>query len=194
MDTLTFKQYLAIPADYRSVSEFRARRLVRSEQGATLEPVRISDSLTRTREGDTPDGYLVAKATAYALGEQVPHFSLTGELWKSERHYRNDWEQSGFISGGAMGEEIAARWPEFAIIERLHLADAITGEPMHALANGWYFYSQGDHDAAARALRVPSEELPTELDEVAFREFAISQRARWAEEAEQGRAFLRWDS
>ncbi len=45
--------------------------------------------------------------------------------------------ERNMVGGGAMGDTIAAAFPEFAIFNRLHLCD-FDGAPMYALSNGYY--------------------------------------------------------
>lgn len=61
----------------------------------------------------------------------------------------------------ATGRPELADFPELATILNLHLCDAHTGTPMHALANGWYFLRGGGTAAqAANALHCDVSELP----------------------------------
>ena len=66
--------------------------------------------------------YIHPKFTA--VFEVDRYFSLTGEVEGAS---------------GAVGDQIAALAPEFAPLNRLHLRDAVTGIPMHAVANGAYY-------------------------------------------------------
>jgi hypothetical protein len=81
---------------------------------------------------------------------------------------------------------------------------------MHAVANGWYFYSGDarrweesrpnetwhnresltDVERAARALHIPVADLPEGLDREGFAAFADSLRGRWAAMAADARALL----
>lgn len=192
MPAMTLQEFLATPEDYRTVShETHRLKILRLVDGVTtLEPVTITDKLAATWSRTTPDGFYVARAEVRALGEQAPSFSLTGEHWKSERHYREGWERSGLYGLGAMGDTLAELWPHLAPLNALHLANAIDGRPMYAQENGWYHYTQGDHDAAARALRVDPSDLPRDMDEDGFRVFHNAQVPRWAREAAEGRAII----
>jgi len=140
-------------------------------------------------------------------------FSVTGSLW--ERH--GTWngracKRNGRDSdaGGQIVAEIRTAAPELAPILAVHLA-APDGTPMHAEANGWYFYSgraatyereqvaagrdygysrqleMSDHDRAARALNIPPADLPADMDRDAFRAFVASLAGRWAEQAAAAR-------
>lgn len=115
--------------------------------------------------------------------------------------------------GGADHETILRAAPELAPLVVAHLADP-DGTPMHAEANGWYFYSgkaadyergmvtagqdygysreleTPDRDRAARALHIPAEDLPTGLDREGFSAFVASLADRWQEQANAARAVL----
>lgn len=136
------------------------------------------------------------------------------------------WEKRGTWSGraacrngrdpahvGADHALILEAAPELAPIVAAHLC-APDGTPMHALANGWYFYSgkassherrmvaagkdygysrsleTSDHDRAARALHIPPANLPENMTEEQFREFAESLAPVWAELARAAREAL----
>jgi len=143
---------------------------------------------TKTFTVDRPDGAHLKITIEERLGD--PHFSdgfsVTGSLWeatgrrsgKDLRRARRDPDVSGCIH-----EEILAAAPQLAPVVAVHLADP-EGLPMHAKANGWYFYSGGasawerrqiaagndlgysrllrrsDHDRAADALHIDPADLP----------------------------------
>jgi hypothetical protein len=67
----------------------------------------------------------------HAMGKQKPYFSLT--YWAHRAGFENQLQE-----GGANHEEILKRFPQFADLAKLHLAD-IDGVPMHVVANGWYW-------------------------------------------------------
>lgn len=80
----------------------------------------------------TPDYKVVVKLSDECKnGHQ--DFSITGIEWeKGKAHnYRNR------IHGGACGDDIASRFPEFEIFNRLHLCD-YNGVPMYPVGNGMY--------------------------------------------------------
>ena len=224
MSSLTLREFLAIHPDYRAVTREprRCARLVLDPAtGATvLEEVTIREDYiarmarsVRDSSYGTTNGsvYVTATARTHSLGEQAPYFSLTGDVWTSAAGAASGADRYN-LGGGMMHETILRTWPQLQPIADLHLADAITGEPMHALANGWYFYcgkarahedarrewqpadrepySLSDHVRAANALRVAPEELPEGLDEAGFREFVASLAGRWAREAAEGRALI----
>jgi hypothetical protein len=120
--------------------------------------------IRRTLTRDMPNGSRVVaeiEVRIAAEGEQFvnglsPAFSVTGSVWEArgsqsgaarERRYRRmltDGRNPGPASepdvSGCVHEEIARAFPELAQVIRMHLSDPITGEPMHAEANGWYWY------------------------------------------------------
>jgi hypothetical protein len=160
-------------------------------------------------EGDGSDGL-----SAY--------FAVTCDGWEK----RGTW--SGRVAalhgrestfGGSCHDLILSVAPELAPIVAVHLA-SLNGEPMHAVVNGWYFYSgecstyerarvaagenlysenlkMSDHDRAARALRLGPDELPTGLDKQGFADFAESLKDRWLRDAAAARevmaAMVDWD-
>jgi hypothetical protein len=75
------------------------------------------------------------------------YFSLTGELyephgtWSGKARHENEREPD---SGGQITDEVLRAFPKLAGFARMHLSDLETGEPMHAEANGWYWYSSYD--------------------------------------------------
>lgn len=131
-------------------------------------------------------------------------FSVTGALyephgtWSGKAQYTNGRYPD---ASGAMHEEILQFAPELAPLVSVHLADP-NGVPMHAVANGWYFYSGAargyeesrneswhnpeglsDLERGARALNIPAADLPAGMDKEQFAAFAESLRGRWAEQA-----------
>lgn len=70
-------------------------------------------------------------AQTKVIGEQSPYFAVGGEIF---RPGARDWECCGCLH-----DEISKAWPEVRPLIALHLSDALTGEPMHAEANGWYW-------------------------------------------------------
>jgi hypothetical protein len=84
-----------------------------------------------------PKGYkgqLIAIAQAYHLGgNQHPHFSVTGEISTPSERNRGDAQ-----CGGCLHKEILKAFPQLKPLIDLHLSNADDGEPMHAVANGYY--------------------------------------------------------
>ena len=134
------------------------------------------------------------------------HFSVTAELWDTERRFRAHREPD---AGGCMHAEVLEFAPELAPLVLVHLATP-DGVPMHAVANGWYFYSGAarryeesrsigyanpegltDRERGARALQIPASDLPEGIatrDD--FAAFAETLRPRWLRRAAAARALL----
>lgn len=132
-------------------------------------------------------------------------FSVTGELyerhgtWDGAAQKRNgrEWD-----SGGCIHEVILSAFPGLKPLVDLHLSGA-DGAPMHAEANGWYWYSsydgkgthgvrdgRTDYQVACDHLRVADGAIPTGLTREEFSAFVDAQRERWAKEAEHGRELI----
>jgi hypothetical protein len=73
------------------------------------------------------------------LGDQPSYFSVTGEAWEKSSRRRNP------DAHGCIHEMIAGVFPELRDLIALHLCD-IDGRPMHALENGWFWFSDGNGD------------------------------------------------
>lgn len=130
------------------------------------------------------------------------------ELRRGHERLSDGFSVTGVLPGygfGMLHEEILECAPELAPVIAVHLADP-DGVPIHAVANGWYFYSgkarqyeedqvesgnawyaenyeRSDHERAAAALHIPVEDLPTGLDREGFETFAQGLRPRWKEQA-----------
>ena len=167
---------------------------------------------TKTKERTMPDGRVyIAEAKLHQIGgNDRPYFYLTGEEWRSRRdvtRHRNSGSEAGLNCCGAMGETLARVFPSLAIIERLHLSDD-TGAPMHAVDNGWYWYSDYNgkgthlyphnepmysmtpHQRAAHYLRVNN--IPDNNSSIEeMREYVETLRDQWQAEADAALAYLR---
>lgn len=137
-------------------------------------------------------------------------FSVTAELyeprgtWSGKAQYRNGREAD---TCGCIHDEVLLFAPKLAPLVAVHLADP-NGVPIHAVANGWYYYSGkaraweesrangriegmlSDMERAARALHIPVEDLPECMGREAFEAFAESLRPRWAAMAATAREVL----
>src|SRR4051794_18866771 len=88
---------------------------------------------------DMPDRRRVVATLDVSRG----YFSLTGEVyephgtWSGAARHRNDREPDAC---GQVTDELAAAFPQLRAFARMHLSDVESGEPMHALANGRYFW------------------------------------------------------
>lgn len=116
-------------------------------------------------------------------------FSITGDRYKAGKPHSDKY----WIGGGAMGDELAVIFPEFAQFNALHLCDWL-GQPMHALANGLYWL-QRDKAAAMRNLRISETEFDilskcTEEGHLAILLEDLGIRQRWALEANEAKKQL----
>jgi len=156
----------------------------------------MSDRIVARRKfaRDLPDGSrIVASLTIETVGDNAhAHFSATAELyerhgkgWTGAARHRHGLEPDAC---GPMHEEIVAAFPTMAPFVAMHLSAYPSGEPMHAFANGWYFYQRDEGWNLRRLLRV--EDVPQGMDQDAFRAFVDAQRARWADEALSARELL----
>ena len=91
---------------------------------------------TVTRRNVVAAGDRFSRLTvSYGLNRVWPHapyFTATGSGWYGRR------QEPDLV--GAIGDVIVAAFPSLADIVALHLSD-VDGVPMHAKANGWYWYS-----------------------------------------------------
>lgn len=139
-------------------------------------------------------------------------FSITGELYEGGRRgadgrTRHKQGRDADVSG-AMHDEIVMWFPELAPVVRVHLAD-LDGTPIHAKANGWYFYSGQateyerehygteyaerhgtPHQRAAKALHISADELPTGMTHDEFDKFADALENSWRVQAGEARALI----
>lgn len=92
-------------------------------------------------------------------------FSLTGEVFeprgnlsggaRAKRYARllangaNTTAASEPDACGCVHDQILRAFPSLARFAAMHLADPLTGEPMHALENGWYWYAGSRADLRA---------------------------------------------
>lgn len=92
---------------------------------------------TRVVINDTPHE-LIATYGTNTIGEQDPYVSVTAELYElTEEGYRRSAEP---VMCGQLHDLINTHLPILAPLTSVHLNNAITGEPMYAEANGWYWY------------------------------------------------------
>lgn len=178
-------------------------------------------TMTTTRKTigkDLPDGTYVEIEAEERDGSDglSPGFAVTCLGWAkhgtwSGRACKRNGRDIDF--GGADHDLILRVAPELAPLVRAHLADQ-DGTPMHAEANGWYFYSgkaaeyerekvaagqdygysrqleMSDHDRAARALNISPDDLPVGLDREGFTAFCRSLAETWGAQAREARAAL----
>lgn len=170
--------------------------------------------LRRTLSRSLPNGdYIEVVAGLHQLdGNERPYWSVTCSVWEKrgstligKRRHTRGCESD---MGGPMHELIREAFPELEPVIAVHLADDL-GVPMHAVANGWYFYSGqareyeerhpksylnpdrlNDLERAARALHIPASELPAFMGKEKFEAFAEGLRPRWREQSDAARTVL----
>lgn len=161
----------------------------------TVERVKSRALLRITAELRIDDPRGLSDAFAITADLYEPHGT-----WSGRAQFENGREMD---AGGCMHDEILKFAPELAPLVAVHLADP-DGVPMHAVANGWYFYSGEasagaydynhekltDHQRGARALNIPPEDLPEGMDREQFEAFAESLRPLWLEQARVARELL----
>jgi hypothetical protein len=153
-------------------------------------------------------------------GGLSPAFSATTETYEahgihsgaSRHRHGRDPDSCGCLHDAAL-----MAFPELAPLIALHLADSETGEPMHAEADGLYFYrtarglpdgwTDDYHHAESEGLSVadyarrvacsilrvdsiPLDDVPEQGLVAAFRRCVNDQRERWRHEAQAGREQL----
>ena len=126
----------------------------------------------------------------HRIGDQAPYFTATGSGWYGRRREPD--------LSGAIGDVIVAAFPTLTDIVALHLSD-VDGVPMHAKANGWYWYSDNDgrgigHVSGRWALLTPLQRAENYLrapgmfrpglDRADFDAHVESLRLAWLVEAE----------
>lgn len=178
---------------------------------AGLADMPLSYTIARTM----PKGDVVEARIEYGVGNGSlsEGFALSGAVWESTRGLSGKGRRSRGLEpqvGGQCVRELMEAFPELAPLAALHLSDR-NGVPMHAEANGLYFYrgarghANGWRDLyghaeregmterayakmlACKTLRVPSIPLGRFGEKGladAFHEFVELQRPRWRTEAE----------
>lgn len=112
--------------------------------------------ITRTLTRDMPNGdryvahieLLAAEGSRFDESGISPGFSLTGEIYEKRSNAsgaaRQRMGREPDISG-AIGDRLVRVFPELALLNSAHLSDP-DGMPMHAEANGWYWYNGSRDD------------------------------------------------
>lgn len=110
-----------------------------------MPTVHTTDIRTIVHQGQT----IKVRATYGIRHTNHSYFFITGEVWEESTPTTAEADSMGQAT-----EEILAAFPELSDMVEVHLCDAHNGEPLHAVANGWYWLKAGDIDMAARAMRV----------------------------------------
>lgn len=106
--------------------------------------------------GENKPVLLEVKAELIKLeGNQFPYFSITGNIKKTDKRYRDP-----YIMGGCIHEEILKHFPQLAPLVDVHLSGA-DGQPIHAEANARYWAGLSKYEPKGNN----PEKNPTETDE-----------------------------
>lgn len=170
-------------------------------------------TITKTVEKVRPNGDFLLITAELRLDHPTlsDGFAITAKLWEKhgtrtgKRRRESGQEQD---ASGCIHDDIVRAIPRLKPLVLVHLADP-DGVPMHAAANGWYFYSGkareweesrpepwhnperlSDLARGARALNIPAEDLPSGMNREQFEAFTESLRPRWAEQARVARELL----
>lgn len=114
---------------------------------------------------------------------QGPYFTVTIKGWNKYASTNTDP-----IRGGADHELAARAFPKLKELIALHLSNALTGEPMHAEANGWYFFKRDGADHAAKYLRTTPDTFEGVTTREEFAAVVDQLRPQWQQEADDARA------
>lgn len=87
-------------------------------------------------------GLLVAEYGINAPGDRA-YFSVTGAFYPGLTDLSQVTDRTDPDFAGAIHDEISHALPWLADLISAHLCDAVTGEPMHALSNSWFWYTSG---------------------------------------------------
>lgn len=94
----------------------------------------------------------------YLKPNKTPYLTITGEFWEKRPNKNSSrWDDPDYC--GRLQEIITKHTDRFNDLIALHLSDAITGEPLHALENGFYHLKNGYPEKAAKLLRIDAQQL-----------------------------------
>lgn len=89
---------------------------------------------TARKYGETSITFQAIAKLEQIGGNKLPHFSVTGTIWKGTGPYSDKKD----IAGGCLHDDIAQVFPKLRPLIALHLSHS-DGQPMHAAANGLYW-------------------------------------------------------
>lgn len=125
---------------------------------------------------------------------QDPYFTITADAWvndpaKEISSAKN--RERDIDAGRCLHDMILTIMPSLSQMITMHLRDALTGEPLYALSNGWYHYSNpSNHNnhltpsqRAADYLGVSPDWFTDDMDESAFAETVDALRGMWYSQA-----------
>jgi len=99
----------------------------------TIASNKWSATISGAEYGESKPVLIEVKAELVKRGDQVPHFSITGAIKKTDKRYSDP-----YIMGGAIHEEILKHFPNLAPLVEVHLSGC-DGLPLHAEANARYW-------------------------------------------------------
>jgi hypothetical protein len=151
-----------------------------------------------TTQNQDPKNYIEADFVLHKIGDQKPHFSLTGRVVENGR-------ESVF---GAIHKEILEAFPQLEDAAAMHLSD-MDGKPMHSFENGkywagftkwengntknlsqlWRISEKSAEKLQYNALNDQAQEIEVDtgeivLEETLLKEFHDRQLRRWKQEAD----------
>lgn len=152
----------------------------------------------------------VESVLVHVPGNERPYFSVTADIWYGSTNplgrsgHRRKRQGLEADAGGCCHDDVLRLFPHLAPVVKLHLSDD-EGVPMHAVANGWHFYSgqgyandygqfEGRHrsrQVTAKHLQIDEDDLPEGMDRDQFAAFCESLRPLWREQAAQALAVIK---
>jgi len=99
----------------------------------TIASNKWSKTISGAEYGESKPVKIEVEAELVKRGDQVPHFSITGAIKKTDKRYRDP-----YIMAGAIHEEILKHFPHLAPLVEVHLSGC-DGLPLHAEANARYW-------------------------------------------------------
>lgn len=106
-----------------------------------------------------PQGLLrISYGSCYIKVNKTPYLTITGDFWEKRPNKNSSrWDDPDYC--GSIRETITKHTDQFNDLIALHLSNALTGEPLHALENGFYHLENGHSEKAAKLLRIDAQEL-----------------------------------
>lgn len=101
--------------------------------------------------------------TLNSAAREHHYFSMTGAIYNATVKGARDKRYNDCVSCGCIHSQILQTFPQLQPLVNAHLACIYTGEPMHSIANGYYFMcgpkDARSIDAAAKSFGCTREEL-----------------------------------
>lgn len=132
----------------------------------------------------TDNGEQLKVRATYGLRDlgQGPYFTVTLDGWNKYASTNTDP-----CIGGAAHDLTARAFPKLANVIALHLCDGVTGEPMYAEANGWFWFKEDGAQRAADYLRTTPDKFDNITTREEFANVVDSLRPQWQQEANEAR-------